>query len=66
MSAEDPSERVVHIIGCLLIAIAILLLAIMFRPIIQHDSFRVVLLFLVVGSLFLGYRHAFTLMKHVL
>ena len=65
-ATDDPSERLMHIFGTLLIAIAILLLTIMFRPIIQHDSFRVVLLFMIIGSLFLGYRHAIILARHLI
>jgi hypothetical protein len=52
----DQSEHYAHIIGSLLVALAILLMIVMFRAILRYDSFRVVLLFLVMGTTFLGYQ----------
>ena len=53
----DPiSEHYAHIIGSLLIALAIILMVVMFRVILKYDSFRVILLFLVIGTTFLGYQ----------
>ena len=52
----DPSEHYAHIVGSLLIALAIILMVVMFRAILKYDSFRVVLLFLVIGTTFLGYQ----------
>ena len=52
----DQSEHYAHIIGSLLVALAILLMVVMFRAILKYDSFRVVLLFLVIGATFLGYQ----------
>jgi hypothetical protein len=52
----DPSEHYAHIVGSLLIALAIILMVVMFRAILRYDSFRVVLLFLVIGTGFLGYQ----------
>lgn len=52
----DQSEHYAHIIGTLLIALSILLMVIMFRVILKYDSFRVILLFLVIGATFLGYQ----------
>lgn len=52
----DQSEHYAHIIGSLLVALSILLMVIMFRAILKYDSFRVVLLFLVIGTTFLGYQ----------
>ncbi len=52
----DQSEHYAHIIGSLLVALAILLMIVMFRAILRYDSFRVVLLFLVIGTTFLGYQ----------
>jgi hypothetical protein len=52
----DLSEHYAHIMGSLLIALAIILMVVMFRAILKYDSFRVVLLFLVIGTTFLGYQ----------
>ena len=52
----DPSEHYAHIVGSLLIALALILMVVMFRAILKYDSFRVVLLFLVIGTGFLGYQ----------
>lgn len=52
----DPSEHYAHIVGSLLIALAIILMVVMFRAILKYDSFRVILLFLVIGTGFLGYQ----------
>jgi hypothetical protein len=52
----DPSEHYTHIIGSLLIALSIILMVVMFRAILKYDSFRVILLFLVIGTTFLGYQ----------
>ena len=56
MPSDQKSEHYAHIIGSLLVALAILLMIVMFRAILRYDSFRVVLLFLVIGTTFLGYQ----------
>lgn len=53
---EPKSEHYAHIIGTLLVALAIILMVVMFRAIIRYDSFRVIILFLVIGTTFLGYQ----------
>ena len=53
---EPKSEHYAHIIGSLLVALAIILMIVMFRAILRYDSFRVVLLFLAMGTTFLGYQ----------
>ena len=56
MPSDPKSEHYAHIIGSLLVALAILLMIVMFQAILRYDSFRVVLLFFVIGMTFLGYQ----------
>jgi len=60
----DPTgQHYAHIMGTLLIALSIILMVVMFRAIIQYDSFRVVILFLVIGTTFLGYQEGIASLK---
>jgi hypothetical protein len=52
----DQNEHYTYIIGTLLIALSIILMVVMFRAIVRYDSFRVIVLFLVIGSSLLGYQ----------
>ena len=53
----DPkSEHYAYIMGTLLISLAIILMVVMFRAIVRYDSFRVIILFLVIGTTLLGYQ----------
>jgi len=52
----DPNEHYTYIIGTLLISLSIILMVVMFRAIIRYDSFRVIVLFIVIGTSLLGYQ----------
>jgi hypothetical protein len=60
---DQKSQYYTHIIGTLLIALSIILMVVMFRAILKYDSFRVIILFIVIGTTFLGYQEGIASLK---